>query len=73
MGKIIIKKPLKIVILGSPVDDAKCELCGKIDELRPYGPNGEKICFDCGMKDKERTFQQFSKQVCGIPLPEEQN
>ena len=32
---------------------AKCELCGKFDELRPYGPNGESVCFDCGMKDEE--------------------
>ena len=31
--------------------DARCELCGKIDELRPYGPKGERVCFDCGMKD----------------------
>ena len=27
-----------------------CELCGKIDECRPYGPNDENICFDCAMK-----------------------
>lgn len=24
-----------------------CDMCGKIDECRPYGPNGEDVCFDC--------------------------
>lgn len=30
-----------------------CEMCGIIDECRPYGPNDENICFDCAMKDDE--------------------
>jgi hypothetical protein len=30
--------------------DEVCEMCGKIDECRPYGPNDENICFDCAMK-----------------------
>lgn len=30
-----------------------CEMCGKLDECRPYGPNDEQICFDCAMKDDE--------------------
>ncbi len=37
-----------------------CELCGKKAELRPYGPNGESICFDCGMKDEKITMKKFS-------------
>lgn len=28
-----------------------CELCKKEAELRPYGPQGENICFTCGKKD----------------------
>ena len=24
-----------------------CEFCQKEKELRPYGPKGERICFDC--------------------------
>jgi len=28
-----------------PEDD--CELCGKHEELRPYGPNGERVCWSC--------------------------
>ena len=33
--------------------DTVCEMCGAIDECRPYGPNDEQICFDCAMKDDE--------------------
>lgn len=31
--------------------DFICGLCGKIAETRPYGPNGEEICWECGEKD----------------------
>lgn len=48
-----------------PTPDAKCELCGKIDELRPYGPKGENICFDCGMKNEEATSAAFDALVDG--------
>ncbi len=44
---------------------SKCELCGKIDELRPYGPKGENICFDCGMKDETTTAKMFDKRMKG--------
>lgn len=37
-----------------------CELCGAVKELRPYGPNAEWICFDCGMKDEETTKARFA-------------
>lgn len=33
--------------------DSACELCGKINECRPYGPNDEQICFDCAMRTPE--------------------
>lgn len=46
-------------------EDAKCELCGKLAELRPYGPNGEHICFACGMKDEALTKRQFRRVVFG--------
>lgn len=41
-----------------------CELCsaqGK--ELRPYGPNGERICFPCGMRDEATTGKRFMQVV----------
>lgn len=44
---------------------AVCELCGKTDELRPYGPNGENVCFRCGMKNKEAAKLAFRKLMNG--------
>lgn len=43
----------------------KCSFCGKIAELRPYGPKGERICFDCGMKDEETARKRFKQHVLG--------
>lgn len=45
--------------------DGVCELCGKIDELRPYGPNKENICFACGMKDQETTDRMLDARMNG--------
>lgn len=28
----------------------QCDDCGKIAELRPYGPNGKVICHPCALK-----------------------
>ena len=42
---------------------AECELCGKLDELRPYGPKGENVCFDCAMKDEATAMRQFAKRI----------
>lgn len=43
--------------------ESKCEYCGKVAELRPYGKNGENICFKCAMKDEEITKQVFAKHI----------
>lgn len=37
----------------APELETVCELCGKIDECRPYGPNSEQICFECGISTPE--------------------
>lgn len=42
-----------------------CQLCGKIEELRPYGPGGKKVCYECAMKDEEEARRQFRKQILG--------
>ena len=52
-------------VIIMPEEDQQCELCGKVDELRPYGPNGERICFDCGMKDEATTLEQFGRVLNG--------
>jgi hypothetical protein len=48
-----------VVIANEPA--AVCQLCGKADQLRPYGPNGEQVCFDCMMKDEASAKAQFAK------------
>ena len=45
--------------------NAVCEYCAAYKELRPYGPNGERICFECGMKDEETTKRRFKQHVFG--------
>jgi hypothetical protein len=44
-----------------------CEMCGKIDECRPYGPNDEQICFDCAMTkcDPEQVEKKMAKYIFG--------
>jgi hypothetical protein len=53
------------MIIIAPEDDDVCELCGKVDELRPYGPKGERICYECGMKDPETTKRQMNVKLFG--------
>ena len=33
----------------APEPEQMCELCGQVDECRPYGVNYEQVCFDCAM------------------------
>lgn len=46
-------------------DDEVCEMCGNVDECRPYGPNNENICFDCAMLDKETTERKMAAYIFG--------
>lgn len=54
---------------GVPVIEAEpdfiCFQCGKIAETRPYGPNGEEVCFECGMKDLETTERMMGTKLFG--------
>jgi formylmethanofuran dehydrogenase subunit E len=43
----------------------QCDACGEIAELRPYGPNGECICFNCAMKDEPTTKKMMGKVLFG--------
>lgn len=51
------------VIAAEP--EAKCEFCGAEKELRPYGPNRERICFKCAMKDEATTARVFNRDILG--------
>ncbi len=44
----------------------QCDFCGEIRELRPYGPNGECICLECGDKDEETTNKMIDKVLLGL-------
>jgi hypothetical protein len=57
------------VVMLEPEQPQQCDLCGKIAELRPYGPNGESICYECGMKDEAATKRQFLKRT-GLDVAE---
>lgn len=50
--------------------DGVCQLCGKRDETRPYGPKGEEVCFECGMKDIAAAERGFRRFVLGEYIPE---
>lgn len=44
----------------------QCDMCGKIAELRPYGPpEKQMICIDCGNKDPEGTLRRFHQRLFG--------
>lgn len=43
--------------------EQQCDFCGKIAELRPYGPKGECVCFECAMKDEPAAKRQFLKHM----------
>ena len=53
---------LGIILEESP---RACQVCGVIDECRPYGPNNEEICFDCAMKDEETTERKMAAYIFG--------
>ena len=40
-----------------------CEMCGDVKELRPYGPNGERVCFRCAMKDEAAMRRAFDRRI----------
>ena len=46
----------------------ECQVCGKEEELRPYGKDGMWVCFDCGMKDEKEAQRQFGKLLNGADV-----
>lgn len=49
--------------------DTVCESCGSIEECRPYGKNGEQICFTCAMatpESKEIAEKKMAEYIFGI-------
>lgn len=46
----------------------QCDQCGTIAELRPYGPGGQVICWDCAQKDPAGTEARMNHVLYGDPL-----
>jgi hypothetical protein len=55
------------VVFIAPEPDDECQLCGAVEETRPYGPGGKRVCFDCGMKNPAEAARQFAKMLDGEP------
>ena len=45
---------------------SKCELCGAIEETRPYGPQGERVCFRCGMLNEDAMKRALSRLLGNV-------
>lgn len=55
------------VIAVEKHDEGTCEECGKPEDLRPYGHNGARICYECAQKNKVRTEHNMGIQLFGEP------
>lgn len=53
------------VVIVEKTAPQKCELCGNEAETKPYGPNGEQVCFPCGMKNEDAAKRRFNEFVTG--------
>lgn len=67
MTRIVEKNGLRFLVL-EPEPNKTCELCGSVTDCRPYGPNGEQICFPCGQKDPIATKIKATEWLLGKPL-----
>lgn len=68
----------KLIIIGGDFTPEACEYCGKEEELRPYGRNGAKICFTCGMMDEniattDQAFNDVLKGKSEMPTTNQSN
>lgn len=52
----------KVFIQVEP--DERCAVCSKMAELRPAGPDGERVCFDCANKNPE-ALKAYAKRLMG--------
>jgi hypothetical protein len=65
MTKLFERRGNKVVMDRIDPRMGVCEFCKKRDDLRPYGPNNENICFDCMKKDEETAKRKFMELFMG--------
>lgn len=41
----------------------RCEFCGTMADVRPYGPDGKDICQPCALKDGEEACEDRMRKV----------
>jgi hypothetical protein len=51
--------PTHVILESEPA--GVCAFCRQFEELRPYGPRGERICFACMKKDEPAAKRQFGR------------
>lgn len=54
-----------VIIEAEPPD--LCAFCKKYKELRPYGPNKQRICYQCAMKDRATAEKMMGEVLFGVP------
>ena len=65
MAKLFERKGNTIIMDRREPFMGTCEMCQTIDDLRPYGPNYENICFSCAMKHPEVTDERIREMLKG--------
>jgi hypothetical protein len=64
MSRVVVRGGVRLVLIEPEPDDV-CELCGAVEETRPYGPGGKRICYGCGMKHQAGTERRMGVQLFG--------
>ena len=67
-GKEDEEPEVVVVDLDATLIEATCELCGVFESLQAVGPNNERICYDCGMKDPITTQRKLLENIFGADL-----
>ena len=60
------------VFVIAPEPPQQCDDCGVIAQLRPYGPGGSCICWECGQKTPRATAARAVLAMTGWQLDETQ-
>lgn len=63
-----IRESLNVISIDASEAPECCEYCGEPGDLRPYGKDGEWICFKCGMSEEniEDTEAKFADILDGV-------
>ena len=56
-----------LIVIGGNELFGACAFCKKEEDLRPFGPNDELICYDCAMKDELTAIKKFLEIINGKP------